>query len=330
MNTALAAAAKIPAVSVLAPLAAGAAFSTVAHRAAVGPFTVALGPAGALSTVALMLVCVGAQISPRTLGPVSSRVAVILAGATLVPAAAVAAYWRWCGPAGIAGVSVLAAAAAAVCTSTAVWLALAARYGSPADRWGGTVAAAINSGPVLPLLLLTAGHPGATPWLALADAVAPLAVGFAVGLCGDTVRVACRGAIPALMVAFSFQLGARLNLAGLAAQAPAGATLGAAVAVLSGAAVAVGYRLLLHEPAAVGWASGAVTIGAPIVPVVVAQALPAWQPYVPAAVAQVGVAVLVSSVAATALCALAARRRPARPAAVAAPEPSPTPQLVSR
>lgn len=307
-RTFIAAAWKLPGVPVLLPLAVGVAVTPVVHRATIGLFTLALGPSSAMASVALLLVCVGAQISPRAIGPVGGRVAVILAGATLIPAAAVASYWWRFGPAGVGGVSVPAAAVAAVCTSTAIWLALAGRYGSPDDQWGGTVAAAINSGPLLPLLLLAAGRPGATPWAALADAVVPLALGFAVGLAGgDSARRACRACLPVLMVAFSFQLGARLDPAALVTQAPAGAALGVAVVVLSGAATAVGYRLLLHRPAAVGWASGAVTIGAPVVPAVIGAALPVWGRYVAAATAQVGVAVLVSSVAATLLCAAAAR-----------------------
>lgn len=326
----------VPGAAVLLALTAGAIAGTTLPGAtadgntpgAFGPFTLALGPAGALTTVGLMLTCVGAQIAPRKLAPVGSRVVVVLAGATAVPAVAVFAYGWLFGPDGWHGISLLAAAVAAVCTSNAVWLPLARRYGTDTDAWGGTVAAAVNSGPVVPLILLAAwGHGQApVPWPALADAVAPLLIGFLIGVAGqDGARTAMRAAIPYLMLAFSVQLGARLNLVTLLRQAPDGLLLGLAVAGLSGAAVALGWLLVLRRPAAVGWGAAAVTIGAPIVPGVVAVALPVWQPYAATAAAQVGVAVVVSSVVAVVASALTYRlsQQRHRPAAPAPPQAAP-------
>jgi 2-keto-3-deoxygluconate permease len=319
----------VPGVAVLLPLLAGAAVGTWVGRGVIGPFTLALSPNAALTPVALMLVCVGAQISPRRIAPVAGRVGVVLAGATLIPTAVVLAYSGLAGPFGYGGVSVLAAASCALGISPALWVALAGKYGQPPDAWGGSIASAVNSGPMLPLLLLSLDarrYGVAVPWMALLDALAPLLIGFLIGLVGrDTVRPVMRAAIPVLMAAFSFQLGARLHLPVLASQLPAGVVLGLAAAVLSGGLVAAGYVLLLREPAAVGWGAAATTIGAPIVPAVVAAAIPAWRPLADIAAAQVGVAVVVSSMVAVAAAVLADRYRRwrHRQPALALAEPAP-------
>jgi hypothetical protein len=57
----------------------------------------------------------------------------------------------------------------------------------------------------------------------------------------------------------------------------------------------------------VGWAAGAIAVGAPISPTVVVASLPGWAAVADTATAQLGVAVLVSSVAASVCCAVAAR-----------------------
>jgi 2-keto-3-deoxygluconate permease len=313
----------IPGLAVLVPLVAGALVATlVPHAAGIGPFTAAvLSRPAALGEVAAMLCCVGAQITPAGLRPVAGRLALILATATVLPGVAALGYGAVFGPAGIGGVSLLAVAVAATCTSNAMWLALTARYGTPADQWAGTVAAAVNSGPAVPLALLSiAGHTGTgVPWSGLLDAIAPLAAGFAAGTARPAWRAPMRAAIPVLLVAFTFALGAQLDLRAAATALPAGTALGLTTALLAGALTATGY-LLLREPATVGWAAAARTVGAPIVPGIIATDLPGCAPYAATATAQVAIAVLISSLAAPALTAVTGHRIP--PVGVAGFEPT--------
>lgn len=312
-----------PMLVVLLPLVAGIALNWLPRDGAIGPFSTALGPTGALTTVGLMLICVGAQITPGQLGRLGWRTALILVACTLVPALLVVLYVHRFGPGGVLGISGLACASC-LCTSNAVWLALARRHGSLIDQWSGTVAAAFNAGPVVPLLLLVAvAHGLSGPWWAASlpsvlDALLPLALGFAAGLvaraAGRDLAPKLRPAIPYLMVVFCVQLGARIRPGVLAAQAPRGALLGAVVVVLTGGLVVAGYAAMRRR-AVVGWAAGAIAVGAPISPAVVAASLPAWLPFSAAATAQLGVAVIVSTVLASALCALAARLSPRQVAA---------------
>jgi 2-keto-3-deoxygluconate permease len=307
----------VPGAAVLVPLTAGIVVGTcVPGVVEFGSFTKALGSQGALSFVGLMLVAVGAQVTPSSVPPVAARIVVILAGATVVTGAGALAYGALFGAGGVDGVSLLAVAAAGLCTSNALWLALARRYGSAEDVWGGAVAAAINSGPVVPLLVLAVWSHSqrhvSVSWLAMVDALLPLLVGFVAGVLVPACRAMLRPIIPVLMVVFSFDLGLRLNLRVMNHQLIAGLGLGAAVAVVSGALVGAGWTLVLHQPAAVGWAAGGITIGAPLVPGIVADASPSWGPYAAAATAQVGLAVIASTLVTPFLAGVSAQRRAAR------------------
>lgn len=282
----------------LLPLAAGAAARTWGGALFVGPFTVAVGPGGALSVVGLMLACVGGQIRPRQVGQVAARAGLVLLGATVVPTAVAVGYWWRFGPAGLGGVSAVAVVVVALGTSNALWMALAGRWGTPADIGGGMVAAAVNSGPALALLVLgtlTAGHAGPLPVLAMLDALTPLAVGFVGGMAWPGSRDVMRAALPFLLPVMAWCLGCQLDLRAVDHQLIPGALLGSAEALVSGGLVAAGWVVVLRRPAVVGLAAGGVTIGAVIVPPVVSIAEPTWKPYVATAVAQIAVAVLAST-----------------------------------
>jgi 2-keto-3-deoxygluconate permease len=290
---------------------------------------------GAISYVSLLLVCIGAQISPGSLRPVASRIAVVLGGATLIPGAGAFAYARLAGRDGIDGVSSLAVAAAAVCTSNALWLVLARRYGSDTDAWGGAVASILNSAPIAPMLILAAvSRHHALPWCGMIDALAPLAVGVVVGRLAPACRPALAAAVPLLVVALSFGLGTQVQLRNLGGQLVAGAGLGVAVALVSGGLVAAGWRVVLHRPATVGFGAAACTVAVPLTPSIVAAADPSWAPLVPAATAQLAVALIVSTLAAPVLTAAAhawTLRAQHRPAHLAGhPRPATSTALVTR
>jgi 2-keto-3-deoxygluconate permease len=134
-----------------------------------------------------------------------------------------------------------------------------------------------------------------------------------------------------LVVALSFGLGTQVQLRHLGGQLVAGAVLGVAVALLSGGLVAAGWRVVLHRPATVGFGAAACTVAVPLTPSIVAAADPSWAPLVPAATAQLAVALIVSTLAAPALTATAhawtlrAHHRPAhlagRPRVATRPAP---------
>jgi 2-keto-3-deoxygluconate permease len=294
----------LPGVVVLAPLTAGALCALERRHLMIGPFTTALGPGGTMHAVALMLVAVGAQIRPGALPRVGARTGVVLAGATVIPAAGALLYGLVAGPAGVGGVSLLAVVAAGVCTSNTLWLALASRYGTAEDVGGGMIASALNTGPALALGVLAvwgAGH--GVPVLALVDALAPLGLGFGLGLAWPGCRAPLGRALPVLLASVAFCLGWDLDLRTIAHQFAGGIGLGAGAARVSGGLVAAGWAWVLRRPATVGWAAGGIAVGAVLVPGVVATAEPAWSPYAAAATAQVGLAVLVSGVLAPVLTA---------------------------
>lgn len=306
---ALAAVARIPGAPMLLPLVAGMSLVTVgADPTRLGPFTGGLGD-DAVGFVSVLLVCVGAQITPRSVRPVAGRLGVVLAGATVVPAALIVAYAALFGAPGFGGLSVAAVAAAGLCTSNALWLALARRFGSPEDAWGGSVASIINSAPAVPLalLMLLRHDSGTLPWRGLLDAVLPLAVGIAAGMIVPACRATLVRAIPVLLVIVSFSLGLRLDMHPAVHELPAGLALGLVTALVSGGLVAAGWRLVLRRPPTVGWAAAGTAVTIPLMPGIFAAADPAWTPYVPQATAQLGIALVVSTFAAPALTAASAR-----------------------
>lgn len=304
----------LPGAAVLLPLAAGIALGAAAPHVRTAFASAELSRDGGMAAVVLMLFCVGVQLDPHALAPVGRRVMVLVAAAGVLGVLAVGYGW-WFGAAGVAGVSLLAVATVAPGMSPALWVVLSGRYGTQADQSAGAVAITLTAGPPATLLLLTGwgvlagdGRTG-LPWAGLVDALAPLVAGFGFGLLLPAVRASARQVVPWAMGAFSFSLGAQLPVRDLAHHAVGGLVLGVVVAVAAGAVTAAGWRLLLGQPATVGWAAAARTVGAPIVPGIAAALIPSWAPYAAAATVQVSIAVIVSTALAPVLTAWAHHRR---------------------
>jgi 2-keto-3-deoxygluconate permease len=302
---------RLPAASVLLPLAAGSALATWTPGVLrLGPFTHAASTGGS-TCIVLLLIAVGAQLQIAILRPVASRVAIILAGATLLPGAGVVAYGLAFGRPGVAGVPLLSVAAAGMCTSNGLWISLAHRYGSTADATSGALASILNSGPLAPLIALDlAQRRGvAATGKPLVDALLPLLVGAVAGAAWPPARKALQPVIPAAIVLLSFALGTSISLNHVVRQVPDGLLLAAAVCAVSGGLVAAGWAALLHQQAALGFAASAITLAAPAVPGMIAWSDPTWRPDVAVATAQVSIAMIASTLTAPLLVSLCSRRQ---------------------
>jgi 2-keto-3-deoxygluconate permease len=303
--------ARLPAASVLLPLAAGSALATwIPGVLRLGPFTHAASTGGG-TCIVLLLIAVGAQLQIDTLRPVASRVAIILAGATLIPGAGVVAYGLAFGRPGVAGVPLLSVAAAGMCTSNGLWISLARRYGTPDDATSGALASILNSGPLVPLVALDLAHRRgvAASGKPLVDALVPLLVGAVAGAAWLPARRALQPVIPVATVLLSFALGTSISLDSVVHQLPSGLLLGVAACAVSGCLVAAGWAALLRQHAALGFAASALTLAAPAVPGMVAWSDPTWRPDVAVATAQVSVAMITSTLVAPLVVALCSRRR---------------------
>ncbi len=84
---------------------------------------------------------------------------------------------------------------------------------------------------------------------------------------------------------FAFALGAGIDLRSLAVGGVTGIWLGLAVSVITGALTYLGYRWLLGERSAVGFAAGTTAGNSVATPAIVAQADAAFAPYVAVAAA---------------------------------------------
>jgi hypothetical protein len=206
-----------------------------------GTFTSALTSQLAIPIVAVMLVVVGFLITPATIRPVAARTAVVLAGTTVLPGLGVYVYGELVGLDSVVGISLVSVA---MSSSNVVWLELMRGRGTAIDIAGGTAACAVNTGPLLPLLLVAAwgyAHHIVVPWRSALDALGPLAAGATAGTVLDALAVAglVRPArlaqarqtarqtiIPFLTVVFTAGLGYRISLSAAGHQLLLGAVVG--------------------------------------------------------------------------------------------------------
>lgn len=260
-----------------------------------GSFTTALFQDGALPLIALLILATGAQINVRQSGRVLAKTGVVLLFKTVVPALLVILYGYLFGLDGILGISLLAAMIAFVNSNGGLWLALAAQYGDEEDR-GAYIASALNDGPFFTLVFLGLSGLGAIPFVYIVAAILPFIIGFILGNLDEKFAAMMKPTAAITVPFFAFALGAGIDLGDLAIGGITGVILGLLVSVLTGALTYVGYRLLLRERTAIGFAAGTVAGNSVATPAIVAQADATFAPFVSVTTAQIAAAVLVTAI----------------------------------
>lgn len=289
---------RVPGGMMLIPLLLGSLVRTFAPGfLGLGSFTTALFRDSALPLIALLILATGAQINLRQSGKVLAKTGVLLLMKTIVPGLLIIGFGFLFGLDGVLGISLLAAMVAFINSNGGLWLALASQYGDEEDR-GAYIASALNDGPFFTLVFLGLSGLGDIPFVYAVAAILPFLIGFVLGNLDYKFAQMMKPASAITVPFFAFALGAGIDLRSLAIGGVTGILLGLLVALLTGALTYLGYRWLLRERSAVGFAAGTTAGNSVATPAIVAEADPAFVPYVGVATAQVAAAVLVTAIVA--------------------------------
>lgn len=287
---------RVPGGMMLIPLLLGSVVRTFAPGfLELGSFTTALFRDSATALIALLIFATGAQINVRQSGRVLTKTGVVLLMKTIIPGLLVIAYGYIFGLGGVLGISLLAAMVAFVNSNGGLWLALATQYGDEEDR-GAYIASALNDGPFFTLVFLGLSGLGAIPFVYVVAAILPFLIGFVLGNLDHKFAEMLKPASAITVPFFAFALGAGIDLRSLAIGGVTGILLGLLVSLITGALTYAGYRLLLRERSAVGFAAGTTAGNSVATPAIVAQADAAFEPFVAVATAQIAAAVLVTAI----------------------------------
>lgn len=287
-----------------------------------GSFTTALFKNSALPLIALLVLATGAQTNIRQSGRVLAKTGVIFLMKSLIPGIAIIALGYIVGLDGVLGISLLALLVAFINSNGGLWMALAGQYGDEEDR-GAYIASALNDGPFLTLIFLGLGGLGDIPFIAILAAVLPFIIGFIWGNLDPKFAEMMKPTAAITIPFFAFSLGTGINLLALATGGLSGAVLGVAIAIITGGLVYIGYRLLLREPGAIGFAAGTTAGNAVVVPLIVAESDARFAPYVESAAAQIAACVLVTAILAPILTHYMSQRAQTQAATAMPPAPRP-------
>lgn len=274
---------------------------------AMGGFTSGLFRDSATPLIALLVLATGAQITLKQSTQVLVKSGLVLVTKTIVPGLLIILTGFIFGKDGFLGMSLLALMTAFTNSNGGLWLALSSEYGDEADS-GAYLASALDDGPFFPLLLLGISGLAAIPAKAVLAAIIPFLVGIIWGNIDSKFQEVMKP-VPGIVIPFfALALGAGIDLRSLATGGVTGIILGLLVVFVTGGLAHLGYKYVLKEKTAIGFASGTVAGNAVASPLVIATADPSFQPYVQVATAQIAAAVLVSAIVASYVTAQMSKR----------------------
>lgn len=279
-----------------------------AHGA--GSFTEGLFKTGALTLIALFLVCVGSQMTLRIGARSLAKGALLTAGKFVAGAGAGLALGAWFDPFnGFLGLSTMAVVAAMTNGNGGLFAALCGQYGNRGDV-GALSVLSINDGPFLTMIAL--GLMGETfPVVVFLAVLLPLALGMVLGNLDPDLRDFLKPGEKLTIPFFAFALGAGMNLAGFSQWnlLLAGVTLGVLTLCASGGAMWLALAAFGFKSRLAAWAEASTAGNAAATPAAIAAAATAagspnaqaFQNIVGTATAQISIAVITTAL----LCPLA-------------------------
>jgi 2-keto-3-deoxygluconate permease len=299
---------RVPGGMMVIPLVTGALINTFAPRTGVffGSFTGALFT-GALPILAVFYVCIGAQISLRSLPRVIRKGGAILGTKFALGVAAGFLLGHLLGVEPVhtgwfAGISALAVVACINDTNGGLYMSLMQQYGTPEDSAAYSMMG-LESGPFLTMVSLGIVGLSAFPWQTLVGAVLPMAVGMALGNLDPEIRELLSNGVAVLIPFFAFGLGATLNLRRVWEAGLLGLALGVAVILVCALTLILVDRLVGGNGTA-GIAASTTAGNAAAVPLLVATANPHYANAAGPATVLVSASVIVSSLLVPPLTAL--------------------------
>ena len=291
---------KVPGGLMLIPLLVGAVIHTLAPDAGLffGSFTGALFT-GLAPILGVFYVCLGATLDVRATAYIARKGGTLLGSKIAFAAIVGVVLGRFMSEAPItggllSGLSVLAVVAALSDTNGGLYMSLMGQFGRNRDV-GAYSVMSLESGPFITMLILGIAGLSAFPWQALVGAILPLALGMLLGNLDPSMRKFLAPAVPALIPFLGLTLGLTINLTAVWQAGLLGLALGLFV-VLAGGAVLLAADKLSRGDGIAGLAAATTAGNAAVVPVIVAQANPAYAAAAPSATVLVASSVVVTAI----------------------------------
>jgi 2-keto-3-deoxygluconate permease len=291
---------KVPGGLMLIPLLVGAVIHTLAPDAGLffGSFTGALFT-GLAPILGVFYVCLGATLDVRATAYIARKGGTLLGSKIAFAAIVGVVLGRFMSEAPItggllSGLSVLAVVAALSDTNGGLYMSLMGQFGRNRDV-GAYSVMSLESGPFITMLILGIAGLSAFPWQALVGAILPLALGMLLGNLDPSMRKFLAPAVPALIPFLGLTLGLTINLTAVWQAGLLGLALGLFV-VLAGGAVLLAADKLSRGDGIAGLAAATTAGNAAVVPVIVAQANPAYASAAPSATVLVASSVVVTAI----------------------------------
>ena len=291
---------KVPGGLMLIPLLVGAVIHTVAPDAGTffGSFTGALFT-GLAPILGVFYVCLGATLDVKATPYIAKKGGTLLGSKIAFAAIVGIVLGRFMGEAPISGgllsgLSVLAVVAALSDTNGGLYMSLMGQFGRNRDV-GAYSVMSLESGPFITMLILGIAGLSAFPWQALVGAILPLALGMLLGNLDPSMRKFLAPAVPALIPFLGLTLGLTINLTAVWQAGLLGLALGLFVVFAGGAVLLLADKLSRGDGIA-GLAAATTAGNAAVVPVIVAQANPAYAQAAPSATVLVAASVVVTAI----------------------------------
>lgn len=213
----------------------------------IGSFTTALFKNGALSLIAVLLFCSGAQITLKTAG-VALYKGVLLNVVKVVLGVSIGVLLgKILGNSGtLLGLSPLALMAAMANSNGGLYTALAQKYGNDSDI-GAVAIISMNDGPFFTMIAMGAAGMANIPIIALVAVIMPIVIGMILGNLDSDIRDFSKPGIALSIPFFAFALGAGLNLNSVVQAGLSGVVLGLLTVVVTGIGGYLAYKFLIAK-----------------------------------------------------------------------------------
>lgn len=292
---------KIPGGMMVVPLLLGMLFNTFFPGALnIGSFTTAFYKTGALTLIALLFFCSGAQINLKTAGVAVYKGVVLNTSKVFFGLIIGVTFAKVAGPgAAFLGVTPLAMISAMSNSNGGLYTALASKYGDEADV-GAIAIISSNDGPFFEMMFMGIAGVAAIPIISLVAVIVPIIAGMILGNLDEKFRDFLKPGMFIAIFTFSFPLGAGLSLQTLVEAGIPGILLGLMTLIVTGVPSYFVYRLLIpkkmRRTSAVGAAVGTTAGNAIATPAAIAAVDPTWLPYAERATVQVAAAIVVTAI----------------------------------
>ncbi|MCY1153331.1 MAG: 2-keto-3-deoxygluconate permease [Sphaerochaetaceae bacterium] len=291
---------KIPGGLMVVPLLCGVLVNTFLPDALmIGSFTTALFKTGALTLIAVLFFCSGAQIQFKAAGMSLYKGLVINASKVFFGVICGVALAKIAGPASaFLGVTPLAMISAMSNSNGGLYTALASKYGDDTDV-GAIAVISANDGPFFEMMFMGIAGVATIPFVALIAVIVPIFAGMLLGNLDEKFRNFLKPGMFISIFLFAFPLGAGLNLQTLAKAGFPGVVLGLMTLIITGVPTYFIYRWLVpkkhRRSAAVGAAVGTSAGNSIATPAAIAAIDATWGPYAATATAQVAASIVITA-----------------------------------